>query len=105
MGLRQLGTKSSQTRRWREMDSNFWYRGTKAVDFRSIPGIAGVKIDEYTVEFSTPAPDAFLPHQVVYIPIASPKQWETVGGGKSPASRCGSAKSRETRISLLSTAL
>jgi len=27
---------------WREMDSNFWYRGTKAVDFRSIPGIAGV---------------------------------------------------------------
>jgi hypothetical protein len=22
------------------MDSNFWYRGTKAVDFRSIPGIA-----------------------------------------------------------------
>jgi hypothetical protein len=27
---------------WREMDSNFWYRGTKAVDFRSIPGIVGV---------------------------------------------------------------
>ena len=24
------------------MDSNFWYRGTKAVDFRSIPGSAGV---------------------------------------------------------------
>jgi hypothetical protein len=24
------------------MDSNFWYRGTKAVDFRSIPGIVGV---------------------------------------------------------------
>jgi len=23
------------------MDSNFWYRGTKAVDFRSIPGTAG----------------------------------------------------------------
>jgi len=23
------------------MDSNFWYRGTKAVDFRSIPGMAG----------------------------------------------------------------
>ena len=35
------GTDGSQTRRWREMDSNFWYRGTKAVDFRSIPGIAG----------------------------------------------------------------
>jgi len=28
------------THRWREMDSNFWYRGTKAADFRSIPGIA-----------------------------------------------------------------
>ena len=28
------------TRCWRELDSNFWYRGTKAVDFRSIPGIA-----------------------------------------------------------------
>ena len=26
---------------WREMDSNFWYRGAKAVDFRSIPGMAG----------------------------------------------------------------
>jgi len=25
-------------RLWRGMDSNFWYRGTKAVDFRSIPG-------------------------------------------------------------------
>jgi hypothetical protein len=24
------------------MDSNFWYRGTKAVDFRSIPGIVRV---------------------------------------------------------------
>jgi hypothetical protein len=23
------------------MDSNFWYRGTKAVDFRGIAGIAG----------------------------------------------------------------
>ena len=23
------------------MDSNFWYRGTKAVDFRSIPGMTG----------------------------------------------------------------
>ena len=29
------------TLRWREMDSNFWYRGTKAVDFRSISGIWG----------------------------------------------------------------
>ena len=34
---------SHVTLRWREMDSNFWYRGTKAVDFRSIPGIAGYR--------------------------------------------------------------
>jgi len=31
------------TLRWREMDSNYWYRGTKAVDFRSIPGIWGYR--------------------------------------------------------------
>jgi len=31
------------TLRWREMDSNFWYRGTKAVDFPSIPGIWGYR--------------------------------------------------------------
>ena len=37
------------------------------------------KIDEYTVEFTSGSPDAFLPYQVVYILIASPKQWETVG--------------------------
>ena len=36
------GDGSFLTLRWREMDSNFWYRGTKAIDFRSIPGIAGV---------------------------------------------------------------
>ena len=24
------------------MDSNFWYRGTKAVDFRSIPGCGDI---------------------------------------------------------------
>jgi hypothetical protein len=33
------GTEGLQTLRWREMDSNFRYRSTKAVDFRSIPGI------------------------------------------------------------------
>ena len=37
-----LAAGSQWTLRWRDMDSNFWYRGTKAVDFRSIPGIAGV---------------------------------------------------------------
>ena len=35
------GLKICETLRWREMDSNFRYRGTKAVDFRSILGIAG----------------------------------------------------------------
>ena len=34
---------SQRTPRWREMDSNYWYRGTKAVDFRSIPGIWGYR--------------------------------------------------------------
>ena len=38
----RTGTESLWTLCGREMDSNFWYRGTKAVDFRSIPGIAGV---------------------------------------------------------------
>ena len=33
-------SSSQRTPRWREMDSNYWYRGTKAVDFRSTPGIA-----------------------------------------------------------------
>jgi alkanesulfonate monooxygenase SsuD/methylene tetrahydromethanopterin reductase-like flavin-dependent oxidoreductase (luciferase family) len=33
--------RSSQTLCWREMDSNLWYRNTRARDFRSIPGIAG----------------------------------------------------------------
>jgi hypothetical protein len=33
--------KSLQTPRWREVDSNLWYRSTKARDFRRIPGIAG----------------------------------------------------------------
>ena len=41
-GLLSRGTESSQTLRWRETDSNFRYRGAKAADFRSIPGIAGV---------------------------------------------------------------
>ena len=37
-----LGTESSHDSLcWGEMDSNFQYRGTIALDFRSIPGIAG----------------------------------------------------------------
>jgi hypothetical protein len=34
--------RGSQTPRWRETDSNFWYRGTKAVDFRSIRASQGI---------------------------------------------------------------
>jgi hypothetical protein len=30
-----LGPLPDEPRRWREMDSNFWYRGTKAVDSAS----------------------------------------------------------------------
>jgi len=29
------------TQRWREMDSNFWYRSRKARDFQNIPEAAG----------------------------------------------------------------
>src|SRR5215216_4865707 len=44
-----------------------------------IPSVKGVrKIDEYTVEFTSASPDAFLPYQVVYILMASPTQWEKV---------------------------
>ena len=37
------------------------------------------KIDDYTVEFTTKAPDAFWPYQICYILMASPKQWEATG--------------------------
>ena len=30
------------TRRWREMDSNFWYRGTKTVDFAAFLALRGI---------------------------------------------------------------
>ena len=49
------------------------------IGFR-IPSVKTVKkIDDYTIEITTPAPDAFIPYQVVYIPIASPTQWEKLG--------------------------
>ena len=37
------------------------------------------KIDDYTVEFETKAPDAFWPFQICYVLLASPKQWEATG--------------------------
>jgi peptide/nickel transport system substrate-binding protein len=49
------------------------------IGFR-IPSVKTVKkIDDYTIEITTPSPDAFIPYQVVYIPLASPAQWEKVG--------------------------
>jgi hypothetical protein len=47
-GCLGTGTGSSLTPRWREMDSNFWYRGTKAVDFRSIPGVSAGLLNDTT---------------------------------------------------------
>jgi len=45
-----------------------------------IPSVkAWKKIDEYTVEISTPAPDAMLPYQLTWFLISSPAQWEKVG--------------------------
>src|ERR1051325_10706036 len=53
-------------------------RQVSLVGFR-IPAVKGVrKIDEYTVEFTSGAPDSFLPYQIVYILMASPAQWEKV---------------------------
>ncbi len=49
------------------------------VGFR-IPSIKAVKkLDEYTVEFTSGSPDAFVPYQVVYILMASPAHWEKLG--------------------------
>jgi peptide/nickel transport system substrate-binding protein len=53
-------------------------RQVSLVGFR-IPSVKGVrKIEEYTVEFTSGAPDSFLPYQIVYILMASPAQWEKV---------------------------
>ena len=38
---RRLGLRSPRYRSSPDSPLNFWYRGTKAVDFRSIPGMAG----------------------------------------------------------------
>ncbi len=54
-------------------------RQASLVNFR-IPAVKGwKKIDKYTVEFSTKGPDSFFPYQVVYILMASPKQWADTG--------------------------
>jgi len=57
----------------------FSARQGSLVNFR-IPSIKSYKkIDDYTVEFTTHAPDSFVPYQLCYILIASPKQWEATG--------------------------
>lgn len=57
----------------------FSARQGSLVNFR-IPSIKSYrKIDDYTVEFTTHAPDSFVPFQLCYILIASPAQWEKTG--------------------------
>jgi len=57
----------------------FSARQGSLVNFR-IPSIKSYKkIDDFTVEFITHAPDSFVPYQLCYILIASPKQWEATG--------------------------
>jgi ABC-type transport system substrate-binding protein len=57
----------------------FSARQGSLVNFR-IPSIKSYKkIDDFTVEFTTHAPDSFVPYQLCYILIASPKQWEATG--------------------------
>lgn len=54
-------------------------RMVSLVNFR-LPAYKSVKkIDDYTVEFETKAPDAFWPYQICYVLFASPKQWEETG--------------------------
>ncbi len=54
-------------------------RMVSLVGFR-LPAYKAVrKIDDYTVEFETKAPDAFWPYQICYMLIASPKGWEAAG--------------------------
>jgi len=54
-------------------------RQVSLVGFR-IPAVDTYrKIDDYTVEFTTKVPDAFLPYQLSYVLMASPAHWEAMG--------------------------
>ncbi len=45
-----------------------------------IPAVKSYKaIDDYTLEVTTKAPDAFLPYQIGWVMISSPMQWEKLG--------------------------
>ena len=48
-------------------------------NFRTPSYKAVKKIDDYTVEFETKAPDSFWPYQICYVLMASPKAWEAAG--------------------------
>ncbi|MEM0907863.1 MAG: ABC transporter substrate-binding protein [Pseudomonadota bacterium] len=55
-------------------------RQASLVNFR-MPGFKAVrKIDDFTVEFETETPDSFFPFQICYFLMASPAQFEAVGG-------------------------
>lgn len=38
------------------------------------------KIDDYTIQFTTNAPDAWFPFQLTFLLFSSPAQWEALGG-------------------------
>jgi ABC-type transport system substrate-binding protein len=62
-----------------EKSPQYSARMASLTNFR-IPAYKSVrKIDDYTVEFTTKAPDAFWPYQICYILMSSPKQWEATG--------------------------
>ncbi|MGD9805283.1 MAG: ABC transporter substrate-binding protein [Hyphomicrobiaceae bacterium] len=66
-------------RLFNEKSPQYSARMASLVNFR-LPAYKSVrKIDDYTVEFETKAPDAFWPYQICYAVFASPKQWETTG--------------------------
>jgi ABC-type transport system substrate-binding protein len=62
-------------------DKSPQYDPKQAAQGRSrIPAVKAYKaLDDYTVEFTTKAPDAFLPYQIGWIMMSSPAQWEKVG--------------------------
>jgi ABC-type transport system substrate-binding protein len=61
-----------------EKSPQYSARQASLVNFR-IPSFKSVrKIDDHTIEF-TAVEDAFFPHQICYILMASPAQWEKTG--------------------------
>ena len=66
-------------RLFNEKSPQYSGRMASLVNFR-LPAYKSVrKVDDYTVEFETKAPDAFWPYQICYALFASPAQWEKTG--------------------------